>query len=104
MTYVMLAAHAAVVRTVQRPFNAVKLKAQTRTMPGFDTGAQMLQQRFHIAPVNVSAYRILKNGAQDALVFVTHNMLGLNHPDFPAGLACHIVAPASSGHKNGCPA
>lgn len=76
MTDVVLGAHAAVVGTVQRPFDAVKLKAHTRTMPGFDAGPQVLQQRLHIAPVNVSAYRILKNGAQDALVFVTHNMLG----------------------------
>jgi len=80
MADIVFAAHAAVVRTVQGPFNAVELKAQACTMPGFDTGTQMLQQRLDIAPVNVSADRLLKNGAQDTLVFVAHTMLGLTGP------------------------
>jgi hypothetical protein len=85
MTDIMLAAHPTVVGAVQRPFDTVEQKAQARTVPGFDTGTQVLQQRFHIAPVNVSAHRILKNGAQNALVFVAHNMLGLDNPDYPTG-------------------
>jgi hypothetical protein len=75
MSYIVFAVHAAVVGAVQSPFNAVQLKAQTRTVPGFDTGTQMLQQRLYIAPVNIPADRILKNGAQDTLVFVAHSML-----------------------------
>jgi hypothetical protein len=75
MPDIVFAAHAAVVGAVQRPFNAVQLKAQTRTVPGLDTGTKMLQQRLYIAPVNIPADRILKNGAQDTLVFVAHSML-----------------------------
>lgn len=74
---IVFAAHTAVMRTVQRAFNAVQLKAQPRAMARLDAGTQMLQQRLDVAPVNISADRFLQNGSQNTFVLVAHTLVGL---------------------------
>jgi hypothetical protein len=51
---------------VQRDFEACAVR-------GFDLGAEMMEQGFDFAPVNVGARRILKDAAHQVCMLVAHD-------------------------------
>lgn len=72
MTNVLFAAHAAVMRSTQRPLDTVNLNPHTGAVSGLDVRPQVMQQRLNFTPVNVATYRLLQDAAQHALMLMTH--------------------------------
>lgn len=69
---VRLAAGAAVVRVVQEGFDLVQGDLETGAVRGFDFGAEVVEQGFDFAPVNVGRRRVLEDAAHQVGVLVTH--------------------------------
>lgn len=63
MTDIVLAAHSAVMWTVQRALDTIEYHPQTCAMTGFYGGAQVVQQRLDLPPVNIAADGLMKNCA-----------------------------------------
>lgn len=74
MADIVLFADAAVVGTVQGTVHAVEFDMHACTVAGFYHSAQVMQQRLHLAPVNITAHRLLEYGLQDALMFLAHGV------------------------------
>jgi hypothetical protein len=72
MADILLAAHAAVVGTMQGADNPVQLDLHARTVAGFDNGADVVQERLDIAPVNIAAQGVLEDVPEQAVVAVSH--------------------------------
>ena len=75
MSYILLAAYTAVMRSTQGAFHAIQLDAHTRAMARLQHRAQVMQQGLDLPPVNIAAHRFLQNGMQYALVFMAHTKL-----------------------------
>lgn len=65
----------AVVWMVQEEFDAVEHDAEACAMTTLDSCAEVMQQRFNFAPVNVGANRVGKDGMQQVGVLVAHSGL-----------------------------
>ena len=72
MKNVLAAERIAVVRTMQRPFDAVEPYPQSRLRQRLCRGAEVVQQRFDFAPLDITADRILKDRAEEIFVFAAH--------------------------------
>ncbi len=70
MLDVLLVANVAVVRVMQESFDAIEHDAETRAVRRLDRGAEVIQQGFNLAPVDVAAQRILEDRAQQILVLM----------------------------------
>jgi hypothetical protein len=62
----------AVVRPVQDAFGVVELHADARARQGFELRAEVLQQRFDLAPVDIRVDRILEDLAQQVDVLLAN--------------------------------
>lgn len=69
-------AFGAMVRVMHEIRNTVQRHLETRTVRGLHVGSKVIEQRLHLAPVNIGNVRLLKNCAQQIGLFVTHS--GLN--------------------------
>ena len=69
--------HVAVMRVMQDTLNPVQNDANSRPLERFHLGAQVVQQRFDFAPVDVAADRVLKNAVYQMLVFMAHGEIDL---------------------------
>ena len=63
---------AAVVRPVQDAFGVAELGADARAGQRLDLGAQVLQQRFDLAPVDVGGNRVVEDFRQQLRVLLAH--------------------------------
>lgn len=72
---VALRAGIAVVGMMEEEFDAVEHDAKAGAMTAFDRGAEVMKERFHLAPMDVGADRVGKYGMQQMSVFVTHDAL-----------------------------
>lgn len=75
MQNILAAQCVAVVWPMQRAFDTVQLYAQARLCQRLGRRAKMVQQRFDLAPLDVSADRILKDRAEEIFVFAAHRWL-----------------------------
>lgn len=64
--------HVAVVRTMQDSLGTVQHDPKSRAREGFDRGTEMMDQGFHVPPVNVAADRVVENRQEKLLVLVAH--------------------------------
>lgn len=72
MTNILLAAHATVMGTTQRPLYAVNHNPHPGAVPRLDVRPQVMQQRLDFPPVYVATYRLLQDAAQHTLMLMTH--------------------------------
>lgn len=70
---ILLAAGPPMVRAVYHTFNAIQYQVQTRAVAGQDLGAEVMDQRLYVAPVDVTTDRFMKNFLEETGVFVTHD-------------------------------
>jgi len=56
--------HIAVVRMMQKALYAIQGDAKARAMRRLNLGAQVIEQRFNLAPVDVAADRVMKDSVQ----------------------------------------
>lgn len=68
-----LAAGAAVVRVVQEGFDLVQRDLEAGAVRGFDVGAEVVEQGFDFAPVDVRRGRVLEDAAHQVGVLVAHD-------------------------------
>jgi hypothetical protein len=61
MLNVLFSADTTVMRMMQNTFNLIQNYTKRGAMTGFDTGPQVMKQRFDFAPMDVAADRILKD-------------------------------------------
>lgn len=59
-------------RVMQIPFNTIQHHTETGALDRLDSGAQVMQQGFDFAPVDVATDRILKDGVNQMFVLVAH--------------------------------
>ena len=76
MLDVFSGAFGAMVRVMHEIRDTVECYLETRTVRSLHVGSKVIEQRFHLAPVNIGNVRLLKNCAQQIGLFVTHS--GLN--------------------------
>ena len=69
----LLVADVALVRMMQKILDPVEHDAKARTVRRLDRRAQVHQQRFDLAPVDIAAEGILKDGAQQVEVLVAQS-------------------------------
>ena len=74
MADIVLFADAAMVGAMQGAVDAVEFDMHACTVARFDHSTQVMQQRLHLAPVNIAAHRLLENGLQYALMFLAHGV------------------------------
>ena len=67
-----LAASAAVVRVMQKNLNLVQRYFETRAVRRIDFGAEVMEQGFNFAPVNIGTQRVLKDAAHQVGMLVAH--------------------------------
>ena len=72
MAQVMLSADPTVVGSVQGAVDTVQFNVQACAVAWCDDGAQTVQQRLDLPPVNITADRFLEDGIKNALVLLTH--------------------------------
>src|SRR6266850_5792191 len=72
MQNVLAAQCVAVVGPMQRAFDSVQPHPQARLRQRLGRRAEMVQQRLDLAPLDVSADRILKNRTEQVFVSATH--------------------------------
>src|SRR6516225_3123990 len=68
---VLAAKRIAVMRAVEDAFGAVQPHAHARSGQRLGRGAEMMQERLHLTPLDVAAHRIVKDGSQQAFVLAT---------------------------------
>jgi hypothetical protein len=66
----------AIVRMMQKVRYPIQRYFEARTVRWFYICAQMIEQGFHFAPMDVGAELVLQDGAQQVDVFVAHGVLG----------------------------
>ena len=62
----------AVVRPVEDAFDAVQFHPQTRPGQRHDRGAQVMQQRLDLPPMNIAARRLAEDRSYQLFVLVAH--------------------------------
>ena len=65
----------AVVRVMHKELVLVEQDTKTGAMAGFNRGAQMGQQGFHLAPLDVAADRVAKNRFENIPVLMAHGLI-----------------------------
>jgi hypothetical protein len=68
-----LAAGAAVMRVMQKNLKLVERYFETRAVRRIDFGAEVMEQGFDFAPVNVGTQRVLKDAAHQVGMLVAHD-------------------------------
>jgi hypothetical protein len=85
MAQVMLSADTTVVGSVQSAVDTIQFNVQACAVARCDDGAQMVQKRLDLPPVNIAADRFLEDGIERALVLLTHGK-GFMYPSAVAQL------------------
>ena len=76
MLDVIAGADAAVVRVVQKVGDALQRDFETGAMRGLQVGAEMIEQRLDLTPMDVAGRCFVEDAVQEVIVFVAHVFYG----------------------------
>lgn len=80
---IVFRAGGAVVRVVQKEFNAVEDDAKPRAVPSFHGGPEMVEEGFDFTPVDIRTDRVGENGVQQMGMLVAHGIRSARQNERP---------------------